>query len=59
MCWKRRAGSLRKQCWISRSSSRGTAGTRSLGGRGSSFRIAASVETVDSREKARRPVTIS
>ena len=57
--WKRRAGSLRKQRKMIRSSSFGTTAATWLGGLGSSFSTAAKVKAGESPQNARRPVTIS
>ena len=59
MCWKRRSGSLRRQRWISFSSSAGTPGAISLGGFGSADTTADSVSWRDAPANARRPVSIS
>ena len=55
MCWKRFAGSLRRQRWITRSRSWGSPST----GLGSWCSTADTVETQLSPANARRPVAIS
>ncbi len=59
MLCQRRCGSLRRQRLIMRSTSRGMPGPVWLSGTGSECSTDASVESFESPEKARRPVTIS